>query len=96
MVVSGSGHTARLVSAARPAAPAIAVSADPAACRRMNLLWGVVPSAVAAGDLADVHGLARRLVRDLGVAQPGDIVLAVRGFHRDPEHAAPSVTVVTV
>src|SRR5437763_12221506 len=43
VVLTRSGTTAGILSAARPGAPMLAVTADPAACRRMNLRWGVVP-----------------------------------------------------
>jgi pyruvate kinase len=91
-VISVTGRTAAMVAAARPAAPVIAVSTDPATCRRMNLLWGVVPLAVQAAELDDTHGLARRLARTLGLAGDGDYILLVRGFHHVPELSAPTIT----
>jgi pyruvate kinase len=40
VVISRSGTTTAEVCSARPAAPVLAVSSDPAVCRRVGLLWG--------------------------------------------------------
>jgi pyruvate kinase len=95
LVFSHSGHSARAVCAARPAAPVIAVSPDAAVCRRMNLLWGAVPAVIEAEWEGDPTGLARRLAGDLGLAESGEPLLVVRGFHSDPERNAPTVSVIT-
>lgn len=96
VVVSMTGRTASVVSAARPAAPVLALSSDPRTCRRMNLLWGVVPVAVENHALDDPHALARRLARAHGLANPGQFILLVRGFHAEPDRNAPTVTVLSV
>jgi pyruvate kinase len=95
-VISVTGRTASVVSAARPAAPVIGVSTDAQTCRRMKLLWGVVPVEATEADLHDAHGLARVLAQRLGLAAPGDHILLVRGFHSTPERNAPTVTVLTI
>jgi pyruvate kinase len=38
-----SGHTARMISKYRPKAPIIAVTSSEKVCRKMSLVWGVVP-----------------------------------------------------
>ena len=96
VVVSRHGTSAAVVSSARPAAPVVSVSAIEATCRRMNLLWGIVPVLVAETRLADPHALARATVRELALAAPGDHVLLVQGFADDPARSAPNVTVLTV
>jgi pyruvate kinase len=95
-VVSETGFSARMVAAARPAAPLIAVSPDPAAVRRMRLLWGVVPLHADADALADREALARRLALELELASPGERILAVAGFHPEPARSAPSIAVLAV
>ena len=80
VIPSHTGATARMVAAARPAAPIVAVSSDAGVCRRMNMLWGVVPDCVDAADLARAPELARRVARELGLASAGDYLLVVNGF----------------
>jgi len=92
---SRTGTTARVLSGARPPAPLVAISPDPGACRAMRLLWGVVPAHVP-DPPEDPQALARLLAAELGLAGPGDRVLLVRGFHREPAKEVPSVTVVTL
>jgi len=84
------------MSASRPAAPLVAVSTDASTSQRDNLLWGVVPATVASADLEDTRALARSLAIRHQLAVPGQRLLLVRGFSRDPARNAPSVTVVTV
>jgi pyruvate kinase len=87
IVRSRHGTTARVVSAARPAAPVIAITKDEGSCRRMSLLWGVIPVRVAADDLDLLPELARRLVREHGLATDG-YLLTVAGMGT----AAPAIT----
>jgi pyruvate kinase len=95
-VLSRSGTTADIVAAARPAAPVIAVTMDAGTCRRMNMLWGVVPVQVEASDLQDPGALARRLALDSGLASPGQFILTVAGFANEITESTPTVTVLTV
>jgi pyruvate kinase len=94
VVFSTTGLTASIVASARPAAPVVAAALDPAVCRRMNLLWGVVPVQVTAEERQDANGLARRLARDLGLAESGQAILTVAGFRTERTERAPSVTVL--
>jgi pyruvate kinase len=81
------------VTAARPAAPVVAVTMDAGACRRMNLLWGAIPVQVEAGDfdLVQLPAVARRLVRELDLATEG-FILTVAGMGS----ATPAITVLRV
>lgn len=92
VVPSVTGTTARMVAAARPAAPVVAVSSDSGVCRRLNLLWGVVPTCVAAADLSQSPKLARRVARELGLASAGDFLLVVSGFGGANAEIAPAIT----
>ena len=93
---SKSGISAATMSAARPYAPLLAVSEYVMVCRRMILLWGVLPLWAESGIAEDEKKFIREQVVSLELAQSGQNVLLVRGFHADPQHNAPSVTVVTV
>jgi len=75
-----SGHTARLVSKARPRVPIIAFSPNERTRRKLAMYWGVIPNTIEntkdADDLVDRangHVLAR------GFASPGDRFVAVFG-----------------
>ena len=92
MVLSRSGTTVTIVAAARPAAPVIAATTDPDTCRRMNLLWGVIPVLVDSADLKHPHALARKL----NLAEPGHFIRTVAGFGSAGTELAPSVTALVV
>lgn len=96
MVISPTGMSAMTVSSARPAAPVIAISNDSTTCRRMSLLWGVIP--VHAEDVGSINPnhIARRIAHELGLVDSGQHILLVRGFHSDPELNTPSVTLLAV
>lgn len=94
VVLSVTGRSAAMVSAARPQAPVLAPTTDPGTARRMSLLWGVVPVLVEDGGLADPAPLIRDLVRRFELAQEGQYVLRVGGFHWDLDRETPTVTVL--
>ncbi|RKZ35568.1 MAG: pyruvate kinase [Gammaproteobacteria bacterium] len=96
LVVSQTGRSTTTVSSARPAAPVIAVTSSPQTCRRMNLLWGVLPVDASKADLKDPIALARRVAQEEELAGPGDTLLVVRGFNTDTQRNTPSVTVVSI
>lgn len=95
-VISGSGMSATTVSSARPAAPVLAVSANPQTCRRMNLMWGVIPIQAEPSELSDPVALARSRVKDLGLAQADEFILLVAGFHANARKNTPSITLLSV
>ena len=96
VVVTLTGATSRVVSAARPSAPILAVTTDAATCRRMNLLWGVLPVLVDAAELQNPPILARRLARSRELAADGQSVLMITGFRDPPAVSEPAMTVLTV
>ncbi len=92
LVRTESGVSAQAMAAARPAAPVVAMTRDPAVCRRLNLLWGVVPRLIEPRDFERPHVVARREARALGLAHEGQVILLVAGFSQ----REPSVTVLPV
>jgi pyruvate kinase len=96
MVFSRGGATAEVVAGSRPAAPIVAATTDAPTWRRMNLLWGVVPILVRQEDLLDLPSLARRLAIDLGLARPGQYVLALSGMGRTEAQSSPAISVLSV
>lgn len=95
LVISQSGMSAATMSSARPSAPVVAITGRPHICRRMALFWSVIP--VLADDAGNVNPneLGKRVARELKLADDGELILLVRGFHSTPEQNTPSVTVLT-
>jgi pyruvate kinase len=93
---SGGTATARVMSAARPGAPVVGAAATLRTMLQMGLLWGVIPRLVQAGEMDDPDGLARRLAVQLDLAEPGQRILCVEGFHEGTEADTPRLTVLTV
>ncbi len=96
VVISSRGTTAQTVSAARPAAPVVAVSGDPRTCRRMSLMWGMIPHLDSAAGSENPNRIARRVAHELGLAGDGEFIVMVRGFHADPQLNSPSITLLQV
>ncbi len=97
IVLSRSGRSIEVMSAARPAAPLIGVSSDPDATSFGCLLWGVVPVTIADWEHQDAQPLAVRMAERfrLGASEPSSILL-VRAFHADPMRNTPTITVVAL
>lgn len=96
IVISESGTSAIMTSSARPSAPIVAAAPSKETCCYMNLIWGVVPILVGEEHLQNHPLLARSLGRSLGIADTGQHLLLVRGFHPDPRLGDPSITVLTL
>ena len=96
VVISMQGVTAATISAARPDAPVVAIARDAATCRRINLMWGTLPVLDVEAGTENPNTVARRVALRLGLAQVGDYIVLVRGFHPDPALNTPSVTLITV
>lgn len=96
VVPTRSGRTVRIACASRPAAPIICVSASLTTCRRMNLCWGVVPVHVEDLSLNETPTLARRIVRELQLAEDGQYILLLQGFAREAKQNQPAITVLAM
>jgi len=96
VVLSSSGMSAATMSSARPAAPVIAITGSAAVSRKMALLWSVIPLQSDLAGKMNPNELARKVICDNGLANEGDKILLVRGFHEDVKYNTPSITVMTV
>ena len=96
MVMSNSGTSATTVASARPAAPVIAMTNDPAVYRRIALLWGVIPILSEKVGTLNPNQLAKDVAKQLGLASTGQYVLLVRGFHSESELNTPTITALLV
>lgn len=96
LVISQSGVSAATMSSARPAAPILAITSRPEVCRKIALLWGVIPVLDEETGSVNPNELARRVAREQGLADAGQYVLLVRGFHSDPDLNTPTITTITI
>jgi pyruvate kinase len=72
------GRSARLMSKARPEAPILAFTPNPATYRRLSMLWGVIPSLVAPADSVEAMvGLVESELLKSGPIHPGEQVILV-------------------
>lgn len=77
-----SGEAVRLVAKARLQMPVVGLTADESVCRRMNLLYGVIPIRVE--PMRDPTQMAAVLDEELtrrGLARRGDLVVVVTSTH---------------
>ena len=79
-----SGFTVRVVSAARPPVPVLAVTAEPKVYRQLALQWGVVPMLTDEQPRYDamLHA-ARERILGHGYARRGDRVVVIAGVPFD-------------
>ena len=96
VVISQSGMSAATMSSVRPAAPVIAITDRFDICRKMVMLWGVLPVYSEEAGCISPEVLARKITVRETLAQAGDKVLLVRGFHGESHLNVPSVTVLTI
>ena len=96
VVISQSGMSAATMSSARPAAPVVVITKRPDVCRRMALLWSVIPVLTEKAGKTNPNELARDIAKELGLVEKGQCILLIRGFHSDPLLNTPSVTVITI
>jgi pyruvate kinase len=94
--ITTSGRSAVTLSAARPAAPLLAISSDVKVCRRMNLYWGVIPVLSDQAGQSNPNVLGREAVLKEKLASKGDHIILVRGFHAEEELNTPTITMLTV
>ncbi|MFH1651831.1 MAG: pyruvate kinase [Chloroflexota bacterium] len=76
-----SGSTARRVSKYRPRVPVMAITSEAPVAGRLLLHWGVYPFRI--GEVSSVDELfatAARLVKDTGIARPGDTIVITGGI----------------
>jgi len=96
IVISQSGMSVGTMSSARPAAPVVGITRSESVCRKMSLLWSVIPVLSPEAGQSNPNQIARQVAIDKGLGKAGDKVLLVRGFHSDPQYNTPSVTVITI
>jgi len=78
---TSSGYTARQISRERSSIPIVAVTPNPDIRRRLALTWGVETSVIPQAETTDeLLAQASRIVREAGMASPGDLIVLTGGF----------------
>jgi pyruvate kinase len=76
-----SGSTAGRVSKYRPRMAIVAITPEEMICRRLVLYWGVHAVRIAMpSSVADLFATASSITKDLGLAEPGDLVVITGGI----------------
>jgi pyruvate kinase len=76
-----SGSTAMRISRYRPSMPILALTPDETVAGKLMLYWGIRPHIITIPATADAgFKLGAELSRDLGIAQPGDLVIIAAGI----------------
>jgi len=96
VVIGRSGISAATMSSARPAAPVVAITNSAAVCRKLALLWSVIPILNEEVGITNPNELARKTAKDLDMAEDGQHILLIRGFNSDPMLNIPSITILQV
>ncbi len=80
VVITKSGFSARIVSSHRPPVPILALTDNVRTCNQMALLWGVIPYvAESRPTYTEMAEVGKTVVRELGLAAPGDRVVFTAG-----------------
>ncbi len=75
-----SGHTARMVSKFRPKSPIVAVTPHPHVCRKLALVWGVLPLIAEPAETTDeMLDIAVRTAVKSGIVKRGELVIITAG-----------------
>ncbi len=96
VIPTRTGTTARIIAAERPLAPLVAVCTDPVICRRLALVWGVIPNHLPAKAIGDSKELCREVAKRNRLTHTGRTFLLVAGFHEDPKLSEPQATVFQI
>lgn len=90
IVRTRTGTSAGVVASTRPTPPLIAMTMDEKVCRRLSLLWGVIPRLITEEQFKAPQKAAQQVVKEVGMATEGDSILLVAGFGKDQ----PAITVL--
>ena len=85
VALTESGFTARAISKYRPRCPILGVTRWERVVRRFAMNWGVTGVRFEGEDLSDAAQIAFAIERaqQLGIAEPGDVVVATSGVGRE-------------
>jgi len=80
VVITKSGFSARIVSSHRPPVPILALTDNERTRNQLALVWGVIPHvADSRSTYTEMAEVGKVVVRELGLAKPGDRVIFTAG-----------------
>ncbi|NNL86132.1 MAG: pyruvate kinase, partial [Myxococcales bacterium] len=82
VAVTETGFTARMISKYRPRCPIVAVTASEKVMRTLAMNWGVIAIHAEGTDEARVE-IALDRAREMGLVNPGDVVVATGGISQN-------------
>jgi len=96
LVPTRSGHTAAVLSASRPSAPLLGVSASQATCRKLALHWGIIPFYKKREQIRDWKQLSQEIGQSCKLTKTGNRVLLVSGFNDDEALNEPVLKIIKI
>ena len=85
VVFTNSGESARMVSRFRPHALIVGATPDRSVYSQLELSWGVEPVITPIYSTIDeMFDIAKKLVKDMHLAKPGDAVVIICGTPKEP------------
>ncbi len=96
LVPTRSGHTAIVLSAARPSTPLLGASTSITTCQKLALHWGVISFLMSKEIVRDWHILVQEISEYYKLTRTGNRVLLVSGFNDDEELNEPVLKIMKV
>jgi len=96
LVPTRSGHTAEVLSAARPTSPLICASSNLTTCQKLALHWGVIPFSMNKKNVLDWKVFAQEVNDYYKLNRAGNRVLLVSGFNDDEALNEPVLKIIRV
>jgi pyruvate kinase len=96
LVPTRSGHTAIVLSAARPSTPLLGASTNITTCQKLALHWGVISFLMSKEIVRDWHILVKEISEYYKLTRTGNRVLLVSGFNDDEELNEPVLKIMNV
>lgn len=95
-VPTDSGHTATVLSAARPSSPLLGVSDNIETCQKLALQWGVTPIYMKKDKVRDWKILSQKICDNHKLTKTRNRVLLVSGFNDNDELNEPVLKIIRV
>jgi pyruvate kinase len=96
LVPTSSGNTAAVLSACRPSAPLLGISANEATCRKLAIHWGIIPFLTKEEKVRDWKVLSQEISQQCKLTKTGNRVLLVSGFNEDEALNEPVLKIIKV
>lgn len=96
LVPTSSGNTAAVLSACRPSAPLLGISANEVTCRKLAIHWGIIPFLTKEEKVRDWKVLSQEISQQCKLTKTGNRVLLVSGFNENEALNEPVLKIIKV